>query len=61
MTYIRVLMAEVRKIKIMKESNTGTDRGTFDLDTWINGSLAVRNLVIGLFNFWWMEMVKLLT
>ena len=61
MTYICGLMAEVRKIESMKESDTGTDRDTFDLYTWINGSLAVSNLVIGLFNFWWMEMVKLLT
>ena len=45
----------------MKESDTGTGRDTFDLYTWINGSLAVSNLAIGLFNFWWMEMVKLLT
>ena len=42
-------------------SETGTDRDTFDLYIWINGSLAVSNLVIGLFNFWWIEMVKLLT
>ena len=47
--------------KGMKESDTGTDRDTFDLYTWINGSLTVSNLVIGLFNFRWMEMAKLLT
>ena len=47
--------------KSMKESDTGTGRDTFDLYTWINGSLVVSNLVIGLFTFWWMEVVKLLT
>ena len=61
MTYIRGLLAEVRKMESMKESNTVTGRYTFDLYTWINGSLAVSHLVIGLFNFWWMEMIKLLT
>ena len=45
----------------MKEGDTGTDRDTFELYTWINGSLAVSNLVIGLFNFWWMEIVNLNT
>ena len=45
----------------MKENDTGTDRDTFDLYTWINGSLAVSNLVISLCNFWWMEIVKLVT
>ena len=61
MTCIRGLMAEVRKIESMKESDTETDRDTFDLYTWINGSLTVSKLVIGLFNLWWMEMVKLIT